>query len=578
MISATTSFFLSLLLILIQFDSNYCERAKLPHQRFLLWRRGGRSSSSSSDGNNPVSIPTASQQSPQHDIPLKEKIVWQRCAHCYRIGKQIGSGRYSYVFAAKRLADNASVAIKVLKPPIALWRVQREVNVLRLLNTDDQQARRLQLSDDVKERPPTASSPQHIATLVDTVMVSVRERPKQLAQKGRRRRQQQRKDREGGGSARVTGTVAYARSSSGKASRAYIAHGLVFERVGGMEQNVEGVQLTRRRGVSIKGLGFLQSKRTSSVGEISLPRRLTHGDIAKIKGGKLKGSLTDLEARWLMFQLLEALAFAHKKHVMHRDIKPSNVLLSGNRGYPHLKLTIVDWGLAEFLTAPRFSVRVASRYYKAPELLLGNSNYDERLDSWSAGCVFAGLLFKSHDDQPFFKGADLLDQLSQIAQVVGSEALLDYARSFHGTRGDLSPEMRAAIGAYNPKPWTNFLPSVSPRRPGYFNNDGENDDERREPYLLRERKKTAGPGIRTKADDSLDTVHERDKTHRNVEHLCSRDALDLLDKLLCVDHRMRLTATEALKHPYFEPIRKRKYHQTHTCDIWGRSRARWLVR
>lgn len=337
--------------------------------------------------------------------------------------------------------------------------------------------------------------------------------------------------------------------------------------------------MPRRRGVPIKGLQLLQSKNTSSVGEISLPRRLTHGDIAKIKGGKLKGSLTDLEARWLMFQLLEALAFAHKKHVMHRDIKPSNVLLSGDRGYPHLKLTVVDWGLAEFLTAPRFSVRVASRYYKAPELLLGNSNYDERLDSWSAGCVFAGLLFKSHDDQPFFKGADLLDQLSQIAQVVGSEALLDYARSFHGTRGDLSPEMRAAIGSYNPKPWTNFLPPVSPRRPPrHFDNDGESDDERREPYLPWEREKTARPDIRTQTDDSLDTVYERDKTHRNVKHLCSRDALDLLEKLLCVDHRMRLTATEALKHPYFEPIRKRKYHQSHTCDIGGRGRARWLMR
>ena len=163
-------------------------------------------------------------------------------------------------------------------------------------------------------------------------------------------------------------------------------------------------------------------------------------------GGK---RLSDMEVRWAMYQLLEALAFAHSRGVMHRDVKPSNVLVSGGRGCPSLRLTVVDWGLAEFLkdgggsddgyddTAtntnagghelPRYSCRVASRYYKAPELLLGNEQYDERLDSWSAGCVLAGLIFQR---EPFFRGSDNFDQVTKIAEVLGSERLLAYADSF----------------------------------------------------------------------------------------------------------------------------------------------------
>ena len=68
--------------------------------------------------------------------------------------------------------------------------------------------------------------------------------------------------------------------------------------------------------------------------------------------------------------------------VMHRDIKPHNVMIDHNKK----KLRIIDWGLAEFYhKGQEYNVRVASRYFKGPELLVGYHYYDYSLDMWSLG-------------------------------------------------------------------------------------------------------------------------------------------------------------------------------------------------
>lgn len=67
-------------------------------------------------------------------------------------------------------------------------------------------------------------------------------------------------------------------------------------------------------------------------------------------------------------------------------------------------LKIADWGLADFyLPNTKYNVRVASRYFKGPELLVGLNYYDYQLDIWSVGCMLAGMMFAR---EPFFKGAD----------------------------------------------------------------------------------------------------------------------------------------------------------------------------
>ena len=105
-------------------------------------------------------------------------------------------------------------------------------------------------------------------------------------------------------------------------------------------------------------------------------------------------NLEDGEIRWFLKKLLEGLHYCHTSGIIHRDVKPQNVLI--NREKKELK--IIDWGLADFyLPKKDYNVRVASRYYKGPELLLNNHFYHYSLDLWSTGCWFASMVFSPKD-------------------------------------------------------------------------------------------------------------------------------------------------------------------------------------
>jgi len=77
--------------------------------------------------------------------------------------------------------------------------------------------------------------------------------------------------------------------------------------------------------------------------------------------------------------------------IIHRDVKPHNIIIDHKKR----ELRLIDWGLAEFyFPNQEYNVRVASRYFKGPELLLDNMLYDYSLDIWSLGCMFAGMVRK----------------------------------------------------------------------------------------------------------------------------------------------------------------------------------------
>eukprot|EP00960_Hanusia_phi_P043806 756268-Hanusia_phi.AAC.1 len=119
--------------------------------------------------------------------------------------------------------------------------------------------------------------------------------------------------------------------------------------------------------------------------------------------------LTDMDIRYYIYELLVALEFSHSNGIMHRDVKPHNVMIDHEKR----KLRLIDWGLAEFYHPGReYNVRVASRYFKGPELLVEMQEYDYSLDMWSLGCMFAGM--------------DNYDQLVKIAKVLGTDDLFAY--------------------------------------------------------------------------------------------------------------------------------------------------------
>lgn len=198
--------------------------------------------------------------------------------------------------------------------------------------------------------------------------------------------------------------------------------------------------------------------------------------------------LRDHEVRFYMYQVLKALDYSHSKGIMHRDIKPHNVMID----HEHHRLRVIDWGLAEFYhQSVEYNVRVASRHYKGPELLVDLRTYDYSLDMWSFGCMMAGIIFKK---TPFFRGRDNNDQLVKIAQVLGSDECFEYIRKY-----DVDTPIHD-MPKFPRRPWESF-------------------------------------------------VNEQNA------NLATPDAIDLIDRTLRFDHQQRLTAREAMLHQYFADVR-----------------------
>ncbi|XP_042621964.1 mitogen-activated protein kinase 14B-like isoform X1 [Cyprinus carpio] len=187
--------------------------------------------------------------------------------------------------------------------------------------------------------------------------------------------------------------------------------------------------------------------------------------------------LTDDHVQFLIYQILRGLKYIHSADIIHRDLKPGNLAVNED-----CELKILDFGLAR-LTDDEMTGYVATRWYRAPEIMLNWMHYNMTVDIWSVGCIMAELL----TGRTLFPGTDHINQLQQIMRLTGTppDSLISRMPS-HEAQNYISSL------AYMPK--RNFADVFIGANPL---------------------------------------------------------AVDLLEKMLVLDTDKRITASQALAHPYF---------------------------
>eukprot|EP00792_Barthelona_sp_PAP020_P001137 TRINITY_DN1183_c0_g1_i2.p1 TRINITY_DN1183_c0_g1~~TRINITY_DN1183_c0_g1_i2.p1 ORF type:complete len:231 (+),score=55.16 TRINITY_DN1183_c0_g1_i2:337-1029(+) len=213
--------------------------------------------------------------------------------------------------------------------------------------------------------------------------------------------------------------------------------------------------------------------------------------------------MNELHWKNLMYQLLAGVAYLHSEKIMHRDLKPPNVMLNeekdeNDESIVRYSLRIGDFGLARTMSLPNNGLTedVVTRWYKAPELLLGSTVYTYSIDVWACGCIFYEMLTGT----PLFPGDNNEEQFGRIVSLLGEIDIEEWP--------DLQNDAKY--------PNRNLLASVPVIRNAYVSDE--------------------------------------------INRL-SDDAKDLLECMLKYNPDHRITAEDALNHPYFDEVRDEFQYQ-----------------
>ncbi|EQC39305.1 CMGC/CDK/CDC2 protein kinase [Saprolegnia diclina VS20] len=200
-------------------------------------------------------------------------------------------------------------------------------------------------------------------------------------------------------------------------------------------------------------------------------------------GGRV---LPEHQIRRLLHQLLDAIAYCHRRGVLHRNLKPKHLLIDTDvpDNYDNATLRISDFALVRATGIPRrqYTMEVVTLWYRPPEILMGEKQYSPAVDVWSVGCIFAEMA----QGKPLFTGISEIDQLFQIFSKLSTPTSATWP-AFTSL-----PNYRFEFPNWKPRPLDRLFPHISPL------------------------------------------------------------GLDLLGKLLTYNPDARISAENALRHPYFD--------------------------
>jgi len=206
--------------------------------------------------------------------------------------------------------------------------------------------------------------------------------------------------------------------------------------------------------------------------------------------------LEEIHKQYIVYQSFKALMYMHSAKLVHRDMKPANLLLNSE-----CLMKVADFGLARslidhekdggMLEKPNLTDYVATRWYRAPEILAASNVYGTAVDLWSLGCIFGEML----GGQPVFAGKSALEQFEKIVELLG---MPDEAQK----------------------------KSMQSQYIGSLLDGMQNSDSK------------------------VKTVDEQKAGWRAMYPNVGEDAHDLLACLICFDPTERMTAKHGLTHPY----------------------------